>query len=418
MNITIDEGIISYKKHNNITKYSDSSKKDIVSQTILNTVVVFKDEHGVYPDGKIILSDEIVISYDYDYIKDENDNVISCRISKNKKKNGKSIDIEKVNEVKYYDKLGRHIKTEYITRDGITYLTDKYSYDNDNNIIEKRTKGTHNVSTTKFNRDGEVTLIEDMTFKSKAVHTKYRAFFDNNGKIYKVIDGNNNIETDYERDLNDDGNVLSETVRHFDISTTTKKLISYTVNSYNPAVGYKIDKVIENGILKERHIYDLKGDEIGLFVLEDDKELFVRNEKTIDEDTGNIIRIRKETITNKKTGDIIKDTTTKAIYDINNNLLTFSLDNSMVTEYEYNEEGKRKSAITKKLIDEEFVVINEVLYTYETTTEGDTVRTRQLTVFNEKGEVISKNIHKETVTDTSTSYEQDIMIYKEDDIVI
>ena len=46
MNITIDEGVISYKKHNMIIKYSDSSKKDMVSQTILNTDIVFKDKHG------------------------------------------------------------------------------------------------------------------------------------------------------------------------------------------------------------------------------------------------------------------------------------------------------------------------------------------------------------------------------------
>lgn len=416
MNITIDEGVISYKKHSMITKYSDSTKKDIISQTILNTDIVFKDDHGVYPDGKIILSDEIVTSYDYDYIKDKNDNVISCRILKNKKKNGKSIDIEKVSEVKYYDKLGRHIKTEYVTRDGITYLTDKYSYDN-NTIIEKRTKGTHTVSITKFNRNGEVYLIEDTTLKSKAIHTKYRAFFDNDGRVYKVIDGDNHIETDYERDLNDEGKILSETIRYFDISTTDKKLISYKVTSYNPVVDYKIDKVIENGILKERYIYDLKGDKIGMFLIEDDRELFIRNEKTIDDDTGNTICIHNETVTNKNTGDIVKDTTTKTVYDTNNNLLIYTQDNSLVTNYEYDEEGRRKSAITKKLINEEFVVINEVLYTYETTEEGSTIKTRQLTIFNEKGEVKSKKIHKETITDTSESYEEDTMIYEEDTII-
>ena len=154
-----------------------------------------------------------------------------------------------------------------------------------------------------------------------------------------------------------------------------------------------------------------------MFLIEDDRELFVRNEKSIDEDTGNTICIRKETITNKKTGDIIKDTTTKSVYDTNNNLLIYTRDNSIVTNYEYDEEGRRKSAITKKLIGEEFVIINEVLYTYETTEEGNTVRTRQLTIFNEKGEVKSKNIHKETITDTSESYEKDIMIYEEDTTV-
>ena len=81
-------------------------------------------------------------------------------------------------------------------------------------------------------------------------------------------------------------------------------------------------------------------------------------------------------------------------------------------EYEYNEEGKRKSAITKKLIGEEFVVINKVFYTYETDEEsGNTIRTRELTVYDGKGNIISKDIHKETTSELTDSYEEEKMFF-------
>lgn len=114
----------------------------------------------------------------------------------------------------------------------------------------------------------------------------------------------------------------------------------------------------------------------------------------------------------KKTSSVIKDTTVKTVYDKDNKLLTYAEDNSIVTEYEYNEEGKRKSAITKKLIGEEFVVINEVFYTYETDEEsGNTIRTRELTVYDGKGNIISKDIHKEATSELTDSYEEEKMFF-------
>ena len=149
-----------------------------------------------------------------------------------------------------------------------------------------------------------------------------------------------------------------------------------------------------------------------MFILEEGNSIFKRKDKSIDPDTGNTINIIKTTITDEKTSSVIKDTTVKTIYDKDNKLLTYAEDNSIVTEYEYNEEGKRKSAITKKLIGEEFVVINEVFYTYETDEEsGNTIRTRELTVYDGKGNIISKDIHKETTSELTDSYEEEKMFF-------
>lgn len=411
MNINIPEGVDKYTKHILIKKYSDSTKKDLISETLLDTTVIFRDNDIIYPDGKIILNDELVTLFDYEYNKDETGNIISCKITKSMKKNGKSMDIEKIEQTDFYDNLGRLIQSVFKTRDGITYLTKKYEYDCDNNIVSERVKGTDNIITKKYHH-GKVYYIESKTIKSKITNTKYQAFFDDKGNVYKVIDRDKHIEKDYERDLNSDGKTLSKTVRFFDISTTNKKLISYITTTYNPVVDYKIDKVIKNGILTEKHTYDLKGDEISLFILEDGNSIFKRKEKSIDPDTGNTINIIKTTITDEKTSSVIKDTTVKTVYDKDNKLLTYAEDNSIVTEYEYNEEGKRKSAITKKLIGEEFVVINKVFYTYETDEEsGNTIRTRELTVYDGKGNIISKDIHKEVTSELTDSYEEEKMFF-------
>ena len=81
--------------------------------------------------------------------------------------------------------------------------------------------------------------------------------------------------------------------------------------------------------------------------------------------------------------------------------------------YEYDEEGRRTSVITKKLIDDEFVVINKVLYTYSTEEEtGKTTRTRQLTVFDKDGNIVSKDVHTEIFDETSDTYEFDKTLFE------
>lgn len=412
MNIIIEDGTIRRETNTIIHKFSDSTKKDIISETSISTIIIFKDEDGtIYPDGKIIKSDEFVTMYDYKYDK-EDGNVINCEITKSSMKNDKSIDIEKTTSVKYYDKQGKLIEEDFFTRDGIMYLRQRYEYDDDGNVITRKDKSTDNKQTVKYHRNGEVISIVDETIKSKAIHKKYTAFFDNNNRVYKTIDGDKSIETDYEREFDGDGNILSETKRFFDISTTVKKLISYITTTYNPASGYKIDSIIKNGILTEKHEYNLKGEEIGMYTVEEGKELFKRVETSTDSDTGNKTVITNIKIIDQESGKVIKDSSIKSIHDKDNKLLSYSEDNTVVSTYEYDEEGRRSSVTTKKLIDDEFVVINKVLYTYSIDEgTGKTTKTRQLTVFDKDGNITNKDVHTEIFDETTNTYEFDKTLF-------
>lgn len=414
MNIIIEDGTIKRTVSTLIRKFSDSNKKDMISKTRLFTDIIFKDKDGtIYPDGKIIRSDKYVTIYKYEYNKDKDSNIISCKVTTSKMKNGKSIDIEKTTSNKYYDKNGRLIEEEFFTRDGILYLRQRYEYDSDGNLITRKDKSTVTKQTIKYNNNGDVISIVDETIKSKAIHKKYIAFFDNENRVYKTIDGNKSIETDYEREFDEDGNILSETKRFFDISTTNKKLISYVTTTYNPASGYKIDSVIKNGILTEKHEYNLKGEELKMYIVEEGKELFKRIERSIDSDTGNKTTITNTKIINQASGKVIKDLSIKTIHDPDNKLISYSEDNTVVSTYEYDEEGRRSSVITKKLIDDEFVVINEVLYTYSTEEEtGKTTRKRQLTVFDKDGNITNKDVHTEIFDETSDTYEFDKTLFE------
>ena len=234
MNIIIKDGTIKRTISTLIRKFSDSNKKDMISETRLFTDIIFKDKDGtIYPDGKIIRSDEYVTMHNYEYTKDEDSNIISCKVTTSKMKNGKSIDIEKTTSTKYYDKQGRLIEEDFFTRDGIMYLRQRYEYDTDGNVIARKDKSTDTKQTIKYHHNGEVISIVNETIKSKAIHKKYNAFFDNKNRVYKTIDGDKSIETDYEREFDGDGNILSETKRFFDISTTNKKLISYITTIKN-----------------------------------------------------------------------------------------------------------------------------------------------------------------------------------------
>ena len=81
MNIIVEDGTIRREINTIVHKFSDSTKKDLISETSIKTIVIFKDKDGtVYPDGKIIKSDEFVTMYDYEYAKDTDGNVLSCRL--------------------------------------------------------------------------------------------------------------------------------------------------------------------------------------------------------------------------------------------------------------------------------------------------------------------------------------------------
>jgi YD repeat-containing protein len=103
----------------------------------------------------------------------------------------------------------------------------------------------------------------------------------------------------------------------------------------------------------------------------------------------------------------------KEVYDENNNLLTFAEDNSKVTTYTYNEDGKRETAITKQLIDEEFVVIDSITYTYSTDEEtGEEKKTRVEERYDAKGNITHKQTHTESITDTKKEYTVENRVYE------
>lgn len=150
-----------------------------------------------------------------------------------------------------------------------------------------------------------------------------------------------------------------------------------------------------------------------MYVAEEGKELFKRVETFTDSDTGNKTTITSIKIIDQESGKVIKDSSIKTIHDKDNKLLSYSEDNTIVSTYEYDEEGRRSSVITKKLIDDEFVVINKVLYTYSTDEEtGKTTKTRQLTVFDKDGNITNKDVHTEIFDETSDTYEFDKTLFE------
>ena len=408
-NIVIEDGTIKREIHNLINKFSDDTKKDLISTTKQDTVIIFKDKDGtVYPDGKIIVSDKFVTLYNYEYDKDSDGNVVSCRIKKSTSKNGKSIDIEKTTSTEYYDKSGKLKAKEFYTRDGITYLRQRYEYGSDNNLVSRKDKSTHTEQIVSYNLNGDITSIVGKTIKSKLTYDKYKAYYDNENRVYKTIDCDKRIETDYEREFDGDNNILSQTKRFFDITGTKKKLISYITETYNPASGYKIDSIIKNGILTEKHEYDLKGEELGMYALEDGKELFKRVEKSIDSDTGNKTTLTTIKITEQCSGKVIKDSFIKTVHDKDNKLLSYSDNDSVVSTYIYDEENRRKNVITKKLVGEEYIKINEINYEYSTDEEsGKTEKTRTLIIYDKDGNKTNKQVQTEIIDKTTEQYNYD-----------
>lgn len=417
MLVRYEEGLKDFVRNTTTTKYekfNGSDKKSVTSVAKDITHVVFKDEDGTYPTGKIVTSDKFVDSYKYEFDKDEIGNVNNCRVIKTSKKNGKSLDIEKIETIEYYDVLGRLIREEDKTRDGVTFRTTLYDYTVDNKVSKKTVKGTHTITYTKFYKD-EVSSIVDKTIESKMQHVKYRADFDAFGNIIKIYDGDRHIEKDYERDLDTNGKTLSETIRFFDVSSPDKKLISYITTAYNPAADYKISEVIKNGILTERYTYDLNGDEISMMLDNGKIETFRRTERTVDSDTGDITEISKLIIIDKKTQNVIKDKVVQNVFDKDKKkILSYSdSENNIVTTYEYDDNDRRLSAITKQSFDGELKTISEIKYEY-TDDEDNNTHTRKRTDirYDAAGNITAKTIHYEEDTENTEVLQFDEYTYE------
>lgn len=401
-NIIIEDNLLKVTKHSTIFKFDEDKLDDMIAQTEKDITVLFKSNDEVYPNGKVIRSDESIVKYDYNYRKDSDGNIVGCVVTKSNGKNGKSLDINKISEKRYFDSKGNLTKEELYTRDGIMYCSHVYKYNCLGKVIEQTDKGTQTITVSKFNNNGQLINRVNTTIKSGARHVKYDAKFDSKGNLIYYIDGDRNIQVYIERDCDIDDNVLSITKRFFKISNP-KKLISTHIEIFDPNADFKISQVIKNGFLVERYFYDLKGGLVKMWLKEDQREITKRVSETIEEETGNKIvetRIFIENYNGTTESKIIKET-----YDIDGKLLVYAENNSMITEYTYNEDGKRLTAITKQLVNEEFIKVNEINYSY--TTDEETCKKTQVReeiIYNEKGEVTHKQIHTESTSDTEKEY--------------
>ena len=92
--------------------------------------------------------------------------------------------------------------------------------------------------------------------------------------------------------------------------------------------------------------------------------------------------------------------------------LLFAEDNSKVTTYTYTEDNKRESAITKQLVDEEFIMIDKITYTYTTGDLGEEIKTRTEERYDKDGNVTYKQIHTESESDTKKEYTSEQRVYE------
>lgn len=404
-NIVKEDNLIKVKQHSTVLQYDTLIKTDLMSKTDTDLVVVFKDKDGEYPDGKIVLSNEFVEKYDYDYIRDGEGNVLSCKVTKKFIKNGQSTDFDKISTTSYYDEKGRLIKKEYSDRNGVVFNREQYWYYANGTIERKKVKSTHTITTTEYRPDGKVSLVWTQTIKSGFRQKQYYAVYDSQGNLIYYRDHSKGIEVHIEIDKDHNGNILSETeiFRHI----VDKRVFAKTTKIYDPANEYKISKVIKNGYLVEQYWYNLNSEVIKMMIKDEHGEVITTIQRTIDPETN------EKTIEKHIYKNAIHSKYIKEVFDEQDNLLTYAEDNSKVTTYTYTEDNKRETAITKQLVDGEFIVIDEINYEYDI--DPDTsygIKTRTEKRYDKNGNVIHKQIHKENTTELRQEYTVENRFYE------
>lgn len=408
--IVIEDNLKKVSLHDTIFKYDEERKDDLLSKTCHDLIVVFKDKDGEYPDGKIVQSDEFATLNEYTYNKDSDGNVTSCTVTRKNIKNEQSTDYEKTTTEIWYDKLGRVVKQEWYTRNGIMYKREQlWYYANGNVVRQRKIKSTHTTTTYEYRPDGQVSLVWNKTHQSKAINTKYKATFDIEGNVVHYIDGDKQIEVFVEKDKDHTNNILSET-KIFKHLIGDRKIFAKTTTVYDPDSDYKISKVFKNGFLTEDYKYNLKGELIEVLLNQDDAEVMTRINRSVDEETGEKT-VEKHIYITDKHGKVTTKYV-KEVFDNNDNLLIYSEDNSKVTTYTYNEDGRRETAITKQLIDNEFVVVDKITYTYALDENEKGSKTRVEERYDKKGNLITKSKHTEVIEDTEKEYVVEHRLYQ------
>ena len=404
-NIVKEDNLVKVKQHSTVLQYDTLIKTDLMSKTDTDLVVVFKDKDGEYPDGKIVESNEIVIKYDYDYDRDNDGNVLSCKVTKKIIRNGQSTDFEKMGTISYYDKKGRVIKKEITDRRGIVLYKEQFWYYSNNVLQRKKVKSTQTITTTEYRPDGKVSLIWTQTIKSGFQQKQYSATYDCQGNLLHYNDYSKGLDVCIERDVDHNDNVLSETefFRHL----TDKRVFAKTTKVYDPASDYKISEVIKNGFIVERYWYNLNSEIIKMMIKDEHGEVTTTIQRTVDPETN------EKTVEKHIYKDAVHSKYIKEVYDDQNNLITFAEDNSKVTTYTYNEDNKRETAITKQLVDGDFIVIDEINYEYDIDPDtGYGIKTRTEKRYDKDGNVIHKQIHKENTAEIRQEYTVENRFYE------
>lgn len=392
-NIEREEGLLKVIRNTHTRLYDVNKKDDILSDTEAWLTVVFKDKYGTYPDGKVDYR-EYVTKYKYDYTKDATGNIISCVVTETSNKTGESTDYEKTSTETTFNEKGQIIRIERKTRDGVTFNREQFWYYEDGTLKEKTIKGSHDIRIQFFNTYGKLILEVCETFKSKAHHRVYSATYNDLGELIHYTKYPQDYECKIEIDKDHEGNKLSETKIYRHLSD--KKVFSKNVKIYDPMADYQLSKEFVNGFLKQSMVYDINGEVIEMFMKESNTEVMTRISRTVDPETQEKT-VEKHIYTTDKDGHK-HSKYIKFVYDKDKNLLLNSEDNSLVTTYTYNNEGKRATAITKQLIGEEFVVISKITYTYETEGEA-TIRIHTEERYDKDGNITSKQTFKETESD-------------------
>ena len=385
-----EANLLKEKRRTTTCVYDETKPEDLLSRTLTTMTVVYKDKDGTYPEGKIVQSDTEVLKNKYEYEKDDQGNIIGCKLTRTVTKNGQALDNETDSVVFYYDGLGRLIKTEYYTRTKVMYNREQFWYWGDTTTLKCKTIKSTDAATTTFKiLAGTTELKADEDYK--VVEPGKFTFLKSQTEKVHVEMATDAFPKFTGKDHT--GHILSvtKTFRHLD----DRGVFSRKTKIYDPNSEYKISRVIENNMLKEAYTYNLNAELIKFVKFGiDGTETCTTIERSVDPDTEERTEETHTYITRphkKQHSKYIKKT-----FDSTGKLLVYAEDNSKVTTYTY-EDDKRMSATTKQLVGDNFIVIDSIAYTYTEEQESNS-KTRTEERYDANGSTVMKRVDTKSET--------------------
>lgn len=395
------ENVANVYKHIETTIFDKERNSDILSFELETKRIIFKEGDKIYPTGKVVRENICTITSEYDYTKDENGNILECKVTKHNAHNNKQV-FGSNTIVKTYDENGHVKKVEVFSPDGILVNRQQFWYNENGKLITSKLteNSTNQVITSKYDNNGNLLLQYSKTYPLKALHKMYYVKRDKNGRIIEML--HDNLIDYIKYDLDTDGDVISKetTVKNLDGKITSKECICYNKNG-------DITLVYENNILTKRCYYDLDGE----LIKEEKWDTHDYNIKNINKthDSEN-----NQTIIKTETEEYVKDKkthyiTSEKIIDDKNNIISYSkfvvdlVNNkacSHITLYEYDELNRKIHEIHKHTKGDGTVVTDEdIVYEYPT---KDTIKKTALS-YSDTNEIKSKATYDEIIeTDEKT----------------